>query len=97
MGDDVKTSAQREMAEQQKAMREMGPYMTLGIQLALTILAFFGLGYWLDNTYHSGSLWRAICTSFGAFSSLVYFVVTVMRLSKLEEKQTKSKKETKAP
>ena len=91
MPEDLKTRAQRDIAEQQKAMREIGPYMTLGIQLTLTILAFFGLGYWLDNTYHSGSLWRAVCTGFGAISSLVYFVVTVMRLSKLEEIRASSK------
>ena len=103
MADEVKNRAEREIIEQQKAMREMGPYMSLGIQLAVTILAFYGLGYWLDNTYHTGSLWKGVCTGFGAFSSLVYFVVTVLRLSKLEEKQAithdhteASKKETKS-
>jgi hypothetical protein len=80
-----KSRLEKEAFEQQKAMREMGPYMTLGIQLALTILAFFGIGYWLDNKFHSDNLWRVICTGFGAFASLVYFIVTVMRLSKMEE------------
>ncbi|MDP4199756.1 MAG: AtpZ/AtpI family protein [Bacteroidota bacterium] len=85
MTDDLKSRAEREMAEQQKAMREMGPYMTMGIQLVLTILAFFGLGYWLDSTHHSGSLWRVVCTGFGAFAGLTYFVLTVLRLSKNDE------------
>lgn len=80
-----KSRLEREAIEQQKAMREMGPYMTLGIQLVVTILAFFGLGLWLDNRFQSGNLWRVVCTGFGAFSSLVYFIVTVMRLSKDEE------------
>jgi hypothetical protein len=85
MPDPTKSRLEREAAEQQKAMREMGPYMTLGIQLALTILVFFGIGYWLDNRFQAGNLWRVICTGFGAFASLVYFIVTVMRLTKNEE------------
>ena len=83
--DSKKTRFEKEALEQQKAMREMGPYMTMGIQLALTILAFFGIGYWLDGHFQAGNLWRVVCTGFGAFASLVYFVVTVMRLSKNEE------------
>lgn len=85
MPDDPKSRTQKELIEQQKVLREMGPYMTMGIQLALTILAFFGLGYWLDKHYLTGSLWTAICTSFGAVSALVYFVVTVLSLSKKED------------
>jgi F0F1-type ATP synthase assembly protein I len=85
MPENTKSRLQREASEQQKAMREMGPYMTLGIQLVLTILVFFGIGYWLDGHFQSGSLWRTICTGFGAFASLVYFIVTVLRLSKNEE------------
>ena len=85
MTPDNKSRIEREAADQQKVMREIGPYMTLGIQLVMTILVFFGIGYWLDNHFHSGSLWRSVCTGFGAFSSLVYFIVTVMRLTKNEE------------
>jgi F0F1-type ATP synthase assembly protein I len=95
MPEDLKTRAQREMAEQQKALQETGPYMTLGIQLVLTILAFFGIGYWLDHHFKTGSLWTAIFAGFGAFSSLTYFVVTVMRLQKQDEVRT-LKKETKS-
>lgn len=82
-------NASREAAEQQKVLRETGPYMTLGIQLALSLAAFFGIGYWLDHTYHTGSLWTAIFSAFGAVSSLAYFIVTVIQLSKKEEANKK--------
>jgi hypothetical protein len=94
MPEDLKTRAQREMAEQQQALQETGPYMTLGIQLVLTILAFFGIGYWLDHHFKTGSLWTAIFAGFGAFSSLTYFIVTVIRLQKLDDKRA-LKKESK--
>ncbi len=95
MPEDVKTRTQRSIAEQQKAIRETGPYMTLGIQLVLTILAFFGIGYWLDQHFKTGSLWTAIFAGFGAFASLTYFIVTVIRLQKLDN-INRQKAETKA-
>ncbi len=91
MPEDLKTRAQREMAEQQKALQETGPYMTLGIQLVLTILAFFGIGYWLDQHFKTGSLWTAIFAGFGAFASLTYFIVTVIQLQKQEDQKRQKK------
>ncbi len=87
----LKTTSARDAAEQQQVMQETGPYLTLGIQLALTILAFFGIGYWLDHTYQTGSLWTAIFTGFGACSSLAYFIIIVLRLSKIEETKSRQK------
>ncbi len=82
------------MAEQQKALQETGPYLTLGIQLVLTILAFFGIGYWLDHHFLTTPLWTAIFTSFGAIGSLAYFIITVLHLQKTSD--TKAKRETKS-
>jgi F0F1-type ATP synthase assembly protein I len=72
-------------AEQNRAMRDVGPYLTLGIQMAASILIFFGIGYWLDRVFHTSSMWTIILTIFGAISGLAYFLVTVVRLSKKEE------------
>lgn len=69
--------------------------MTLGIQLVATILVFFGIGYWLDHHFHSGSLWMIVLTSFGVVASLVYFIVNVLGLQKKEERKSQ-KSETKA-
>ncbi|HWF45004.1 MAG TPA: AtpZ/AtpI family protein [Candidatus Kapabacteria bacterium] len=72
-------------AEQNKAMRDVGPYLTLGIQMAASVLIFFGIGYWLDRVFHTSSMWTIILTIFGAISGLAYFLVTVVHLSKKEE------------
>ena len=74
-----------EAAEQNKAMRDVGPYLTLGIQMAASILLFCGIGYWLDHTFHTSPLWTATLTIFGAISGLAYFLTTVIRLSKKAE------------
>ena len=85
MPDELKDRARREMLEQQKALQETGPYMTLGIQLVVTVLVFFGAGYWLDHHFHTGSLWMVMLTSFGSVASIVYFVVTVLALQKKQD------------
>jgi F0F1-type ATP synthase assembly protein I len=87
----LKTTSARDAAEQQQVMQETGPYLTLGIQLALSIAAFFGIGYWLDHHFHTGGLWTAIFTGFGACSSLAYFIIIVLRLSKKEETKSRQK------
>src|SRR2546430_13653943 len=75
----------KQAAEQAEIMREAGPYLTLGIQLVLTIGVFFGIGYWLDKHFHTSPLWTAIFSGFGAISGLTYFIVTVIRLQKRED------------
>ncbi|MFI5263932.1 MAG: AtpZ/AtpI family protein [Candidatus Kapaibacterium sp.] len=72
-------------AEYRKAMQENAPYLTLGIQMALTIAAFAGLGWWLDKQNGTG-YWIGICSGFGAVAGLGYFLLVVMRMEKKNEK-----------
>lgn len=78
MGDDS--------AEYRKAMQENAPYLTLGIQMALTIAAFSGLGWWLDKQYGT-SLWIGICSGFGAVAGLGYFLLVVLRIEKKNDRK----------
>jgi hypothetical protein len=73
-------------AEYRKAMQENGPYLTLGIQMALTIAAFAGLGWWLDKQ-NGTSFWIGICSGFGAIAGLGYFLLVVLRMEKKNEKK----------
>lgn len=73
-------------AEYRKAMQENAPYLTLGIQMALTIAAFAGLGWWLDKQ-NGTSLWIGICSGFGAVAGLGYFLLVVLRMEKKKEKK----------
>ncbi len=80
-----RTHTAKETEAQQEILQETGPYLTLGIQLALSIALFAGAGYWIDHAFGTSPLWLAIFAVFGAISSLAYFIVTVLRLSKKEE------------
>ncbi len=43
--------------------RDFGPFLTLGLQLAISVIVFFFIGYWLDGKFGT-SPW---CTIGGAF------------------------------
>ena len=75
----------KEDADYQKAMTESGPYLTLGMQLAASLAAFAGIGWWIDSVNNSSPLWLGIMAGGGAVLSLTYFIMTTLRLSKLEE------------
>ncbi len=77
-------------SEYRKAMQENAPYLTLGIQMALTIAAFAGLGWWLDKQ-NGTSFWIGICSGFGAVAGLGYFLLVVLRLEKKNEMKKKAK------
>ena len=74
MGDDS--------AEYRKAMQENAPYLTLGIQMALTIAAFSGLGWWLDKQEWNVVIGYGICSGFGAVAGFGLFLLVVLRMEK---------------
>ena len=75
--------------EYQEAIKQSGPYLTLGIQLGLSIGVFCAIGYFIDKSQGTSPRWLGIMAGVGSVLSLVYFIVTVLRLSQ--------KDETKAP
>jgi len=81
-----KSKPHDDAAEYQRVMQENAPYLTLGIQMALTIVAFAGLGWWLDKQ-NGTSFWIGICSGFGAVAGLGYFLLVVLRIEKKNEKK----------
>ena len=90
----VQFGSQADSEAYQKAMRESGPYLTLGIQMAVSIAAFTGIGYWIDSATGS-NIWLGIMAGAGAVLSLVFFLVSVIKLSQRDEKKFSKKTETK--
>ncbi|HLP17894.1 MAG TPA: AtpZ/AtpI family protein [Bacteroidota bacterium] len=77
--------------EQQSAMRAAGPYLTLGIQLALTIVVLFFIGRLLDAQF-STSPWLMITALFvGCTGGLIKFIRTVNTLSKQDDERAGKK------
>ena len=62
--------------------REVGPYLGLGTQLAVTIVLMFFLGRWLDGELETSPL-LTICFSFlGGFAGIYNFIRAVLNLNK---------------
>jgi F0F1-type ATP synthase assembly protein I len=63
-----------------KLVRDMGPFLTLGLQLALTVVVFFFLGRWLDQEFGTAP-WLMLAGLFvGVTGGLIAFFRTVIRL-----------------
>lgn len=78
--------------EYRSAMQEVGPYLTLGIQMAMVIGVCAAIGYWLDSNYDSTPLWTGILSAFGAVAGLAYFLLAVTRLGREQEARDKRKR-----
>jgi len=71
---------------------EFGPYLTLGLQLAMSVVAFFFLGRWLDSVF-STSPWLMIGgLVVGTVGGFVKFFRTAVSLGKKEDREAKQEK-----
>lgn len=79
------TSQRRSEAEEHDreeyhaALRENGPYLTLGMQMAMTIALGAGIGWWIDKQ-NGTSLWLGLCAGIGAVLGMTYFILVVIRM-----------------
>jgi F0F1-type ATP synthase assembly protein I len=70
-------------------LMDFGPFLTLGLQLAISVVVFFFIGYWLDGKFGT-SPW---CTIGGAFlgtaGGLVKFLREAISLGKKADEEFK--------
>lgn len=74
-----------------KSLRDVGPYLGLGLQLAVTIVAFVLIGSWLDDKFSKKYIFTLIAGVFGIGIGLYNLIRTVTFL----EKRNKIKNEKK--
>ena len=68
------------------AMRENAPYLTLGAQLAGTMILGAGVGWWIKSET-GNDIWLGIGAGIGAVFGLAYFILVVLRLEKEKAKK----------
>ena len=74
------------------ALRETAPYLTLGIQLAITVVVFFFLGKYADD-YFGTKPWLMIAgIAVGSAGGMIKFFRTVNELSNTEKDERSEKK-----
>jgi ATP synthase protein I len=65
-----------------KVYREVGPYLGLGMQLALTVTIMVFVGIWFDEKFNSKPIITIICSVFGIFAGMYNFIKTVLKSGK---------------
>lgn len=60
-----------------RALREAGPYLSIGTSLAATVLLGVGAGYWLDRRFQTTPIFLLIGSALGLFAALYQFFTTV--------------------
>lgn len=62
--------------------KDYAPYLTLGLQLAITVAALAFLGIWLDKKFDSSPWLTITCSFFGVFAGLYNFIRSVIKSGK---------------
>lgn len=63
----------------QNTYKEVGAYLNLGIQMAVTIIAFVLLGWWLDDKFNKSPLFILIFSFVGIFIAFFNFFKAVLK------------------
>jgi len=68
-----------------QAYRDAAPYLTLGIQLAVTVVIFFLLGWWLDSHNNTSPTFQLVGVLVGSVGGMIKFLKSVTEMSKKED------------
>jgi F0F1-type ATP synthase assembly protein I len=65
---------------------EIGPFLGLGVQLAVTVVIMALIGNWLDEKFHKAPLFLIIGAFFGAFAGMYNFIKAALDIEKKSKK-----------
>lgn len=65
---------------------EFGPYLTIGMQLAIAVVGFFFLGRWLDDVFETAPWLMIIGLMLGTAGGFISFFRSVTSMVKRERK-----------
>ncbi len=71
------------------AFAEVGPYASLGIQFAVTILLFLAVGWWLDGELGTTPLFILLGTPLGAIAGFYKLYRTLMDLDQKRKEESR--------
>jgi F0F1-type ATP synthase assembly protein I len=72
--------------------RSLAPFLTLGIHLAVTVVVFFFIGYWIDNKFGISPTGKLVGLLLGCLGGFYKFFKTTTSLINQEEKQRTNNK-----
>jgi len=59
--------------------KEVGPYVGLGLQLAVTVTAMVFLGIWLDGQFETKPILTVVFAFLGVFAGMYTFIKSVLK------------------
>lgn len=62
--------------------KDYAPYLSLGIQLAATIILMVFLGIWLDGKFDTSPYLTLVFSFLGIFTGMYHFIKLVTRIDK---------------
>jgi ATP synthase protein I len=65
-----------------KIYREVGPYLGLGMQLAITVTVMVFLGIWLDEKFDLSPILTVVFAMLGVFAGMYNFIKSVINSGK---------------
>jgi len=68
---------------------EYGPYLTLGLQLALSVVVFFFLGRWLDDTWGTTPWLTVAGLVIGVAGGFIKFFKTALELGRRADEEAR--------
>ena len=68
---------------------QFGPFLTLGLQLALSVIVFFFLGRWLDSKFDTAPWLMILGAVMGITGGFISFFRTVLAMGRKEERDAK--------
>ena len=74
-----------------KSLRDVGPYLGLGLQLAATIVAFVLVGSWLDKKFSQKYIFTLIAGLLGIGIGLYNLIKTLAYLEKRNKTENEKK------
>jgi len=66
-------------------LREFGPYLTLGFQLAVAGALFLLIGIWLDGRFSTSPLWTLVGLAVGIAGGFIKFLRAVSEMEENEK------------
>ena len=69
-------------SELSKSYKDLGNYLGLGLQLAVTVGLMAYAGVWLDEKFGTSPWLTVLCSAFGIFAALYSFIKTVLKSDK---------------
>ncbi len=77
------------------ALRGLAPYLTLGIQLALSVVVFFFIGKWLDGRMGTSPWFMLGGLVLGAVGGMIKFITSALNMAKQQDASDAERKRQK--